>query len=109
MVEESRAHLGIETQRQWPDLAIERTTPCLFGLSSLVALLPQALHPDGNVPIRQTASYEKKEATFSALLATVRQQSWGNFNYLTSPHDPNVWLIPQKDLVRLAQAVCYSH
>src|SRR5215469_1534056 len=33
--EESRAHLGIETQRQWSDLAIERTTPLLFGLYSL--------------------------------------------------------------------------
>ena len=28
--EESRAHLGIETQRQWSDLAIERTTPLLL-------------------------------------------------------------------------------
>lgn len=109
MFEESRAQLGIETQRQWSDLAIERTTPCLFGLYSLVALLTQALHPEGNVPIRQTAWYEKKEATFSDMLATVRQHLWGNFNYLTSPHDPDVRLIPQQDLIRLAQAVCYSH
>ena len=29
---------GIETQRQWSDLAIERTTPLLFGLYSLVTL-----------------------------------------------------------------------
>lgn len=109
MFEESRAHLGLETQRQWSDLAIERTTPCLFGLYSLVALLTHALHPDGKVPLRQTAWYEKKEATFSDTLATVRQHLWGNFNYLTSPHDPDVQLIPQKDLIRLAQAVCYSH
>jgi hypothetical protein len=34
--EEGRAHMGIETQRQWSDLAIERTTPLLFGLYSLV-------------------------------------------------------------------------
>lgn len=109
MFEESRAHLGIETQRQWSDLAIERTTPCLFGLYSLVALLTHALHADGKVPLRQTAWYEKKEATFSDTLATVRQHLWGNFNYLTSPHDPEVRLIPKKDLMRLAQAVCYSH
>ena len=25
---ETRAHLGIETQRQWSDKAIARTTPC---------------------------------------------------------------------------------
>jgi hypothetical protein len=36
--EESRAHLGIETQRQWSDRAIERSTPLLFGLYSLVTL-----------------------------------------------------------------------
>ena len=109
MFEESRSHWGIETQRQWSDLAIERTTPCLFGLYSLVALLTHALHPDGNVPVQQTAWYEKEAATFSDALATVRRHLWGNFNYLTSPHDPDVRLIPQKDLLRLAQAVCYSH
>jgi hypothetical protein len=109
LFEESRAHLGIETQRQWSDLAIERTTPCLFGLYSLVALFAHAIHPDGNVPIRQTAWYEKEVATFSDILATVRRHLWGDFNYLTSPYDPDVRLIPQKDLIRLAQAVCYSH
>ena len=34
-----RAHLGVETQRQWTDLAITRTTPVLLGLFSLVTLL----------------------------------------------------------------------
>ena len=109
MFEESRAHLGIETQRQWSDLAIERTTPCLLGLASLVALLAHALHPDGKVPVQQTAWYEKEAATFADVLATVRRHLWGNFNYLTAPHDPDVRLIPQKDLIRLAQTVCYSH
>lgn len=109
MFEESRAHLGIQTQRQWSDLAIERTTPCLFGLYSLVALLTKALHPDGKVPIQCTAWYEKPEATFGDMLATVRRHLWGNFNYLTSPHDGSVRLIPETDLFRLAQAVCYSH
>ena len=31
-----RAHLGVETQRQWSDLAILRTTPALLGLFSLI-------------------------------------------------------------------------
>lgn len=42
--EETRAHLGVETQRQWSDRAIERETPCLLGLYSVVALLGEALH-----------------------------------------------------------------
>ncbi len=29
---ETRAHLGVETQRQWSDKAIARTTPALLGL-----------------------------------------------------------------------------
>ena len=52
--EEGRAHLGIETQRQWSDLAIERSTPLLFGLYSLVTLFGQALHPDGQYPCRSS-------------------------------------------------------
>ena len=53
--EEGRAHLGIETQRQWSDRAIERSTPLLFGLYSLVTLFGRALHPDGQIPVAQAA------------------------------------------------------
>ena len=34
--QEVRAHLGVEMQRQWSDLAILRTTPALLGLFSLI-------------------------------------------------------------------------
>jgi hypothetical protein len=106
--EESRAHLGIESQRQWSDRAIERSTPCLFGLYSVVALLGQALHPTGDIPFQPTAWYRKQQATFGDVLATVRCALWGNFSYSTSAHDPNLLLIPRADLVRLAYAVCSS-
>lgn len=105
--EESRAHLGIETQRQWNDQAIERTTPALFGLFSLVALLGHALYPDGQLPLSQSAWYHKTEASFSDVLALVRRALWGNFNYQTSPTNPDMVLIPRTDLDRLAFAVCY--
>jgi len=105
--EESRAHLGVETQRQWNDLAIERTTPALFGLFSLVALLGQALYPQGQLPLPQSAWYHKTEASFSDVLALVRQALWNNFNYQTSAVDPDMLLIPRTDLQRLAYAVCY--
>jgi hypothetical protein len=36
--EEARRHLGVETQRQWSDLAILRTTPALLALLSVVTL-----------------------------------------------------------------------
>jgi hypothetical protein len=105
--EESRAHLGVETQRQWSDLAIERSTPCLLGMFSLVALFGQALHPDGKVPVQRTAWYDKREATFSDVLAQVRRHLWGNFTFQTSLQDPDVCLVPRSHVERLAYAVCY--
>jgi hypothetical protein len=105
--EESRAHLGIETQRQWNDQAIERTTPALFGLFSLVVLFAQALYPEGHLPLPQAAWYHKTEASFSDVLAVVRRTLWGAFNYQTSALDPDLLLIPRADLDRLAYAVCY--
>jgi hypothetical protein len=107
--EESRAHLGFETQRQWADGAIERTTPCLFGLSSVVALLAHALHPDGQIPIHTTAWYHKSQPTFADAMAAVRRHFWGDFSYSTSPHDPDLIEIPRAALDRLAYAVCYAH
>jgi len=37
--QEARRHLGVETQRQWSELAIQRTTSALLALFSLVTLL----------------------------------------------------------------------
>ncbi len=75
-LEESRAHWGVETQRQWSVQAIARSTPALLGLFSVVVLLGHALHPDGAIPVRQAAWYPKGQATFSDVLATVRTQLW---------------------------------
>lgn len=105
-IEESRAHLGIETQRQWSDKAIERSTPGLLSLYSLVALFAQALHPDGKIPVAQAAWYPKQQATFSDVLMEVRRAFWHNFDYCTSADNPDMQLIPKADLARLAYAVC---
>jgi hypothetical protein len=105
-IEESRAHLGIETQRQWADLAMERSTPGLLGLYSLVTLFGQALHPDGRIPVAQAAWYAKEQATFSDVLTEVRRALWNNFNYCTSRERPDMQLVPKADLARLAYAVC---
>jgi hypothetical protein len=105
--EESRAHLGVETQRQWNDQAIARTTPALFGLFSLVTLFGQVLRPDGSIPIIQSAWYTKPEPTFVDVLALIRRTLWDNFNYQTSALNPDMVLIPKGDLQRLAFAACY--
>ena len=43
LFQEVRTHLGVETQRQWSDLAIARTTPVLLGLFSWTTLAAHAL------------------------------------------------------------------
>ena len=104
--EEGRAHLGIETQRQWSDRAIERSTPLLFGLYSLVTLFGRALHPDGQIPIAQAAWYRKHTATFRDVLAVVRRHLWSQGTFPTSLSDPGVVLVPRSTLERLWVAVC---
>jgi len=71
--EESRRHLGIETQRQWSDKAIARTTPCLFGLYSIVTMLAQQLATEKKLTTKSTAWYAKEVATFSDAIAAVRR------------------------------------
>ena len=82
--EEARAHLGLETQRQWSDLAIARTTPCLLGLFALVVLLTQRLQPDGQVPLQTAAWYDKSAVTFSDCLVLVRKHLWRSSAFVKS-------------------------
>jgi hypothetical protein len=105
--EELRAFLGFETQRQWSDRAIERTTPCLFGLFSLVTIIAKLLFPD-ELPIRRNSWYIKEEATFSDALAAVRRHLWCHLNYKRSPQNPDLYLIPKAALFSLVETACYS-
>jgi hypothetical protein len=68
-----RSHLGVETQRQWSDLAILRTTPGLLGLFSLVTVFEQS-RAELPLPVRQAAWYAKALSTFADTLAFVRKQ-----------------------------------
>jgi hypothetical protein len=107
--EEGRAHMGVETQRQWSDLAIERSTPCLLGLYSLVALMARELHPKGDVPVRTSAWCNKSEATFSDVLAAVRHHLWSTISFEKSASAAEHIKISRCDYNRLIEAVCYSH
>lgn len=105
--EEVRAHLGFETQRQWSDRAIERTTPCLLGVFSLVVLMAKTLHPE-QLPTRQATWYPKAEATFSDALATVRRDLWEYRNHDGSSSDDDMVLIPRQTVFSLLNLACYS-
>lgn len=104
--EESRAHLGIETQRQWSDLAIERTTPLLLGLYSLVTLAGVQMAQAGTLQVEQTAWYRKTHATFHDVLACLRRQIWLVASNQTSPDDPDGGLLARSRLDRLLYAAC---
>lgn len=73
---EVRQHLGVETQRQWSDKAILRTTPALLALFAIITLLAHRHVRRGRLPIRQAAWYVKPRPTFSDALAVVRQHVW---------------------------------
>jgi hypothetical protein len=83
--EEVREHLGVETQRQWSDKAIARTTPILMGLYTIVCLICNRLQEERPIKVAQTAWYEKKDATFSDLLTTVRKVLWKD-NLISRKH-----------------------
>lgn len=71
---ECRDYLGVETQRQWSDLAIERTTPLLFALYTVITLIGNAIYQEKGIIARSTAWYAKKYLTFSDLLEAVRHE-----------------------------------
>jgi hypothetical protein len=74
--EEVRAHLGVETQRQWSDEAIARTIPALMGIFSLVCLMANALLEGRELEKGEAAWYQKDSGTFSDVLTLVRKELW---------------------------------
>lgn len=82
--QEVRTHLGVETQRQWSDKAIARTTPILMGLFSLTTLLADQLNKQNKLTMNQTTWYQKEQPTFSDAIASVRCQIWQSQKLLTS-------------------------
>ena len=107
-LQEARRHLGIETQRQWSDLAIGRTTPALFGLYSLVTLLAHSLPRAQTRRVRTAAWYAKPRSTFSDTLAVVRRELWSQSHFSRSRAKSEVVEIPCSLLERLTDALCYA-
>src|SRR5205823_13213275 len=100
--------LGVETQRQWSDLAILRTTPTLLGLFSLVTLFACQLLQGQALPVRQAAWYTKTLPTFADTLALVRQHLWPvSFSYLSPPR-PGMVEISRALFTRLTDTLAFA-
>jgi hypothetical protein len=108
--EEARRHLGVETQRQWSDKAIARTTPLLLGLFSWVTLVAHALYtPHPSAAPRHAVWYPKPLPTFSDALALVRQYLWTAYpTFRISKDEPDMLKIPKPFFDTLISTLCYA-
>ena len=107
-LEECRTHLGMETQRQWSDRAILRTTPALLSLFSLVTLLAHQLLAGDACPTRTAAWYPKARPTFSDTLALVRRYLWTETDFVLSPPGDDRPQMPRALADHLADLLAYA-
>ncbi|MDP8973473.1 MAG: transposase [Actinomycetota bacterium] len=106
--QEVRRHLGFETQRQWSELAIQRTTPTLLGLFSFVTLFAHHRMIQAAGAFQRAAWYHKTHPTFADALALVRKELWAYATFRGSPADTETVKVPRAFMERLTDALCYA-
>jgi hypothetical protein len=108
--QEMRRHLGFESQRQWSELAIRRTTPALLGSFSLVTLFAHLqMRRAWGAFRRRAAWYHKAHPTFADALALVRKELWAQEQtFYASPAQTDTVKVPRAYIERLTDAVCYA-
>ncbi len=105
--EEARAHLGMETQRQWSDPAVFRTTPLLLGLYSVVTLYVHQNAERFALSPRRAAWYPKPAPTFADALARLRRHLWFE-RIVMSAKTANVTEPIAPELQGILDVVCYA-
>ena len=107
--QEVRTHLGVETQRQWSDLAIARTTPVLLGLFSWTTLAAHVLQDRHPMTQRTAAWYDKPSPTFVDAIALVRRRLWlASEGFSLSVADPDIQELPTALFHRLVDSLAYA-
>jgi hypothetical protein len=104
--QEARRHLGFETQRQWTQLAIRRTTPALLGLFSVGSLFAHGQMVRAAGALKQAAWYHKRDPTFADALALVRKELWVSATFYGSPERCEMVKVPRDFVERLTDVVC---
>jgi DDE superfamily endonuclease len=105
---EVRRHLGVETQRQWSDPAIARTTPALLGLFSLITLWAHELFSAQLTMPRSASWYAKPLPTFSDALAAVRRELWAGRGLRMSSQIRDISKPSAANINCLINAACYA-
>ena len=109
LFQEVRTHLGVETQRQWSDLAIARTTPVLLGLFSWTTLAAHVLQDRHPMTQRTAAWYDKPSPTFVDAIALVRRRLWlASEGFSLSVADPDIQELPVALFHRLVDSLAYA-
>ena len=109
LFQEVRTHLGVETQRQWSDLAIARTTPVLLGLFSWTTLAAHSLQKQRPMTQRRAAWYDKPSPTFVDAIALVRRHLWlASEGFSLSVADPDTQELPVALYHRMVDSLAYA-
>jgi hypothetical protein len=108
MWHETRAHLGMETQRQWNARAMVRPTPALQGRFSMITRWAGQVAQAHTLPIRQAVWYRKVQPTFADAIAVVRQHMWTSTHFSMSSAKPDMVELPSARLNRLTETLCYA-
>jgi hypothetical protein len=106
--QETRAHLGMETQRQWNARAMVRPTTALLGRFSMITRWAGQVAQAHTLPIRQAVRYRKVQPTFADAIAVVRQHVWTSTHFSMSSTKPALGEIPSARLHRLTETLCYA-
>ena len=106
--ESTSTPVGMETQRQWSELAIRRTTPALLGLFSIVTLFAHRRMRRSMQALRQAAWYRKSRPTFSDALALVRKELWAHATFRGSPAESDTVKVPRGFVEHLTETLCYA-
>jgi len=108
--EEVRAHLGVETQRQWSDKAIERTTPLLMALYSIITIIGCKLSQANKIISSEITSWYQKNnnITFSDLLVLLRKQIWFAKIFKNSPKNNEVYYLSENNINNLIYQLSLS-
>lgn len=104
--EDARAHLGMETQRQWNARAIARATPALLSLYAIITLTAHLLIQKGARGVRSTAWYPKTRPAFADAIALVRRHVWDHIHFSTSPQATDMIQIPRVLFERFTELLC---
>jgi hypothetical protein len=106
--EEARAHLGLETPRQWPARAMARTTPAWLRRYAIITLTAHQLLQKASTLVRVTAWDANMRPTCADAMAVGRRPLWDHRHCSTSPQETDMMQIPRVVCDRFIDVVCYA-